>query len=136
MSDYGQFDGNFPLIEGNTRPPSFAESIGGLFGLGPIMRMMNDPALQQHMVEMMQAVIQSAGANLRMEAKLDFILRELGHDPSRFECDGGRGFGNPAALLGGYGIPGAGANPAPSGAADDGIGAPPQNAYSDYQGTD
>lgn len=125
MSDNGSFE----------PPPSFAETIGSMFGFGPIMRMMNDPMMQAHMLEMMQVIMASAGANIRMEQKLDFILRQLGHDPAQFDPVGRR-TGSPAALLGGYGIPGAGANPAPSGVVDNGTGETPANAADYYPHTD
>lgn len=101
MSDYGQYDGNFPFVdETPPPPPSLATTIGGLLGFGPVLRMMNDPMMQAHMTQMMQTIIESAGANLRIEAKLDYILRKLGHDPAEFAATPGpgNGFGTAAFL--------------------------------------
>jgi hypothetical protein len=95
---------------------------GDMFGLGSLMKVLSDPALQLHAQAMMQSIIEGANANRRMEAKLDRLLGALGHEiadinsrfPSQFHPAG------PAPLLEGNGADGDRANPSAGGAVDDG----------------
>ncbi|PWT78039.1 MAG: hypothetical protein C5B60_01790 [Chloroflexi bacterium] len=57
---------------------------GEMFGLGPLMRLIQDPQLSQNANKVLQAIIDGQAATLRVEAKLDHLLRVLGHDPDRF----------------------------------------------------
>jgi hypothetical protein len=54
---------------------------GDMFGLGPVMRLINDPALGDNAKKAMAAIIASHETIARIEAKLDVLLRAQGHDP-------------------------------------------------------
>ena len=117
-------------------PPAPAQETrsiwGDMFGLGPLMKIISDPALQLHAQAMMQSIIEGANANRRMEAKLDRLLGALGHEindinsrfPSQFQPGGHGPAGNVFAppLLVENGANGAGRHPASTGAPDDGSG--------------
>lgn len=64
------------------QPRSTSSMWQDMFGLGPLFRMVSDPMMQQNAVLMMQAVAAGASSSQRLEAKLDFIIRKLGHDPA------------------------------------------------------
>ena len=55
---------------------------GDMFGLGPIMRLINDPELGPKAHQAIAGIIASSAAMVRIEAKLDFLLRVSGHDPA------------------------------------------------------
>jgi hypothetical protein len=66
-----------------------------MLGIGPLMRLVNDPALRENAEKAMQAIINSHATIARLENKLDFVIREMGHDPAIIGAGGG---GNLAAL--------------------------------------
>src|SRR5262249_17488919 len=55
---------------------------GDMFGIGPLMRLINDPELGAKAQLAVQGVIAGTAAMARIEAKLDFLLRALGHHPT------------------------------------------------------
>lgn len=57
------------------QPQSTRSMWGDMLGIGPLLKMISDPALQAHAHQMMAAVIEGAEASKRIEAKLDAILR-------------------------------------------------------------
>jgi hypothetical protein len=62
-------------------PQSSRSMWANMFGLGPLLDMIGDPQMMAHAHAVMQAMIEGANASRRLEAKLDLILRGLGHDP-------------------------------------------------------
>jgi hypothetical protein len=113
-------NGQEPQIE----PPSSSSLWGDMFGFGPLFRMMQDPALGAHAHGMMQAIIEGAQSNRRIEAKLNALLGALGHDVAEIErragMAGGSGRFNPPVLLAVDGANGIGGFAAASVAPDDG----------------
>ena len=99
---------------------------GDVFGLSGLMKVITDPALVNHAHGMMQATIDGAHANRRIEAKLDRLLRALGHEindinsrfPDNFQPPGA------PALLVQHGPDGTRGNSPSSELADDGNGGP------------
>lgn len=71
------FSGQEPEIE----PPSSGGLWAEMFGIGPLLKMITDPALGQHAHQMMQAIIEGTKASARIEAKLDLILKGQGYEP-------------------------------------------------------
>ena len=111
---------------GQDAPQDTRSLWGDMFGLGPLMKVLSDPALQLHASAMMQSIIEGANANRRIEAKLDRLLGALGHEitdinarfPSQFHPSTGSG---PAAqLLEGNGALGNRGGPPATGAVDNG----------------
>ena len=70
---------------GYIEPPSTGGLWGDMFGLGPLFKMMTDPALGAHAHGMMQAIIDGAQASNRIELKLNALLGALGHDVAEIE---------------------------------------------------
>jgi hypothetical protein len=104
--------------------PQDTKSIwGDMFGLTGLMKVIADPALMAHAHAMMQATIEGANANRRIEAKLDRLLGALGHEISDINARFPAAFalGAPALLEGNRAL-GARGDPAASGVADDGSG--------------
>src|SRR5215468_1358183 len=66
---------------------------GSMFGLGPLMRLISDPELSQNANKVMRALIAGQAASQRVEAKLDFLLKVLGHDPQAIAPDDANGPG-------------------------------------------
>jgi hypothetical protein len=113
---------------GESPQPQDTKSLwGDMFGLGSLMKVITDPALVSHAHGMMQATIDGAHANRRIEAKLDRLLQALGHEindinsrfPAQFHPRDMPG-GTTPALLVQDGPHGTGGHPAATGAADDG----------------
>lgn len=95
---------------------------GDMFGLSGLMKVITDPALIQQAHAMMQATIDGAHANRRIEAKLDRLLGALGHEISDINARFPAAF-QPAGttpLFIEHGAVGAGSHPAAIGASDDG----------------
>lgn len=87
---------NFGKAEPEVLPPgeepqSTGSLWGEMFGLGPMFKMLTDPALGQHAHEMMQAIIESAKANARIEAKLDAYRQEVTALLAHHRANGTRG---------------------------------------------
>jgi hypothetical protein len=106
--------------------PQDTKSIwGDMFGLSGLMKVITDPALVQQAHAMMQATIDGAHANRRIEAKLDRLLGALGHEINDINARFPAHF-QPAdrfaatALLVEHGPPATGGHAAAIGAADDG----------------
>lgn len=103
-------------------PPDTGSLWGDVFGVGSLFKLISDPALMAHTHQMIGAVIEGANANRRIEAKLDRLLKALGHDladiNARFPADFQPGFIAP--LLEGDRTPGSGGVAAAIGASDDG----------------
>ena len=101
MGMFGIGSGNGQGLGSGEPAPDTKSLWGDMFGLGSLMKVITDPALVQHAHNMMQATIEGANANRRIEAKLDMLLRALGHEidaindrfPSTFQPLG------PTALL-------------------------------------
>jgi hypothetical protein len=72
---------------------------GDMFGLGPLMKVISDPALGQHAQAMMQAIAEGANASRRIEVKLNRLLEALGHDVSDIERSTASHAARPPALL-------------------------------------
>jgi hypothetical protein len=66
-------------------PPATSSLWGDMFGIGPLFKMISDPALGAHAHQMMQAIIEGASASSRIEAKLNALLKALGHDVAEIE---------------------------------------------------
>jgi hypothetical protein len=63
-------------------PPQPTGSLwGNVFGLGPIVKLINDPQLADNAKKAMAAIIASHETIARIENKLDVLLRAQGHDP-------------------------------------------------------
>jgi hypothetical protein len=119
MNGNGQdFDkGSVPQIE----PPSTGGLWGDMFGLGPLMKMITDPALGLHAHGMMEAIIEGAKASGRIEAKLNKLLEALGHDVADIERTAAMARNQrPPVLLAANGADGDRRFAVASGAADDG----------------
>jgi hypothetical protein len=114
---FGKSNGSDP-----SQPQSSGSLWGDVFGLSGLMKVITDPALVNHAHAMMQATIDGAHANRRIEAKLDRLLRALGHEindiNSRFP-DNFQPGPTPPLLEGGR-ADGTGGNPPSSELAHDG----------------
>ena len=104
-------------------PQSTASLWGDLFGIGAVMRMANDmaadPKIKGAMMDMIMSVANAAFALTRIEAKLDTLLKDLGHDPEKAgQSANGRTI--PAALLADFRNLGPGGHPVASVIADNG----------------
>jgi hypothetical protein len=108
---------------GQDAPPQETASIwGDMFGMSSLFKMISSPELMAHTHQMLAAVIEGANANRRIEAKLDRLLRALGHEiadindrfPAQFRPPG------LAPLLERNGALGTGSRAAASGPSDDG----------------
>ena len=53
---------------------------GDLLGIGPLLRMATDPTMIANAALLMQAMTDAAQSLPRIEAKLDLLLNEQGHD--------------------------------------------------------
>jgi hypothetical protein len=118
---------------GQEQPPQAPETSslwGDMFGMGSLFKMISDPGLMAHTHAMMAAVIEGANANRRIEAKLDRLLKGIGHEISDINARFPSHF-QPAALLEGNGANGAGSHSASTGAVDDGSGGTAQGAGAD-----
>lgn len=62
-------------------PPSSASLWGDMFGMGGFFKMISDPNLGAQAGAMMKAIIESSQAAHRTEAKLDALMKALGHVP-------------------------------------------------------
>lgn len=99
----------------------WARMAGGMPGIGPIFTMLSDPKFQASVMTMMNAMADNARRAARIEAKLDIILREGGHDVDALNAaiDAGRNTAALPAVAGSVG----GGSAAPAGSlADDGGG--------------
>jgi hypothetical protein len=104
--------------------PDTSSLWGNMFGVGPLLKLISDPALGAHAHAMMQAIIEGAQASARTEAKLNALLKALGHEidnratalaaPALLGADGRDGAGRPplASLAPHNGAGGAAASPA------------------------
>jgi hypothetical protein len=111
---------------GEEQPQGTGSLWGDMFGLSGLMKVITDPALVQHAHGMMQATIDGAHANRRIEAKLDRLLRALGHEIEDINSRFPDGFQpGPPALLVQHGADGAGRNSASVELAHDGSGGAP-----------
>jgi hypothetical protein len=72
--------GNGSGETGDQQPPDTGSLWGNMFGLGPLMKVISDPALVSHAHLMMAAIIEGAQASQRTEAKLNRLLKALGHE--------------------------------------------------------
>lgn len=106
--------------EGVDHPQETGSMWGDLFGVGSLFKVITDPGLQAHVHAMMAAVIEGANSSRRIEAKLDRLLKALGHEIEdinfRFSGVG------PAALLEANRADGVGGHPPAGGVIDDGAG--------------
>jgi hypothetical protein len=108
---------------GDEQPQATGSLWGDMFGLSGLMKVITDPALVEHAHGMMQATIEGANANRRIEAKLDRLLQALGHEIDDINSRFPAAFGpQPAALLVQHRTDGTGGNPAATGVAHDGSG--------------
>lgn len=117
------------------QPRSSGSLWADMFGLGPFVRMLSDPSMMQNAALMMQAIAEGAKANIRMEMKLDFIIRSMGYDPATvtpadYSAPGRFG---PPLLSAGHGPAGTGAYTVTGGAADNGTGTAPPTAETNPQ---
>jgi hypothetical protein len=111
-------------------PPETSSLWGDMFGMGSLFKMISDPGLMAHTHAMMAAVIEGANANRRIEAKLDRLLKGIGHEISDINARFPAHF-QPPALLEGNGANGAGSPSAATGADHDGSGGTTSNAGAD-----
>lgn len=65
---------------GAEQAQSTSSLLGDLFGVGSLFKVITDPGLQAHAHAMMAAVIEGANSSRRIEAKLDRLLKALGHE--------------------------------------------------------
>lgn len=134
---------------GEAPQPQDTKSLwGDMFGLSGLMKAINDPTLIIHAQAMMQATIEGANANRRIEAKLDRLLGALGHEiadiNARFPASFQPG-PQPTVLLENDRNAGTGRHPVTGGALNDGsrdltttVGAnepDPRNGIEDDAGT-
>jgi hypothetical protein len=106
-----------------------AEETGAMWlrmlGLGDIMRELKNPDNITRAMMLIQVSTEAMQALPRMEAKLNLLLRERGHDPQQFDRQWAE---FQSARTGGFGpivleqqrTAGTGGHPASSGAPDDG----------------
>jgi hypothetical protein len=66
---------------GVKKPQSTKSLIGDVFGVGPLLKMIADPEFQGQAHAMVMAIIESARATQRIEAKLDLVLAALNATP-------------------------------------------------------
>jgi hypothetical protein len=105
---------------GDAQPQDTKNLWGDMFGLGGLMKVITDPALVNHAHAMMQATIEGANANRRIEAKLDRLLQALGHEINDINSRFPVALAAPPALLEQNGADGTGGHTASTGVADDG----------------
>ena len=104
-------------------PPSAPETSslwGDMFGVSSLFKIISDPALMAHAHQMMASVIEGANANRRIEAKLDRLLKAIGHEITDINARFPSAFVAPPALSGPDGADGARGHSAATGAAHDG----------------
>jgi hypothetical protein len=92
---------------------------GDMLGIGPLMKVLTDPALQAHTHAMMTAVIEGANATRRVELKLNLLLKALGHEYADIDAQHPSPFAG-APILIAHGANGGGGHAAATGAPDDG----------------
>jgi hypothetical protein len=127
-------NGNGGLGKGDvpqSSPPDTGSLWGDMFGVSSLFKVISDPSLMAHAHQMMASVIEGANANRRIEAKLDRLLKAIGHEISdinaRFPSAFHPGLTHPA-LPQPDGADGAGGHSAATGASDDGSALAPDDA--------
>lgn len=113
--------------ENDNGPASSSSLWGDMFGLGPMLKMISDPNLGNTALAMMQAIMESAKANARIEAKLNAILERHGYDLAQFDNAAGSA-GPVATVFDAIGRDGIGGFTPPSFVADNGTGAAADHA--------
>jgi hypothetical protein len=111
-----------PAGTGLPPAPETSSLWGDMFGMGSLFKLISDPGLMAHTHAMMAAVIEGANANRRIEAKLDRLLKGIGHEISDINARFPAQLQPPPALLTQHGAHAAGGNAAATGAVDDGSG--------------
>jgi hypothetical protein len=71
-----------PMIDqqGEMIPPDTSSLWGNMFGANSLFKVITDPTLGAKSLEMMAAIQQGAMASVRIEQKLDMLLKALGHE--------------------------------------------------------
>jgi hypothetical protein len=69
---------------------------GDVFGISGLVKALSDPAMMQGAQAMMTALAEGGQASRRIEAKLDMLLRALGHEIETINARFPAHFGGPA----------------------------------------
>lgn len=81
------FGNGFGSVEPIEEPQPTRSIFGDLFGLGPMLKMLTDPAMLASAQAMMAAITAGGEAAQRLEMKLDLLLRAQGHDVEQLNRD-------------------------------------------------